>query len=69
MLAPTPLLMVHGSGDQAVPVSDAREAYDIAGEPKSFVLVDTHDHVEINDREDSVSHAVDAAVAWFGKHL
>jgi hypothetical protein len=35
MLAPTPLLMVHGSGDQAVPVSDAREAYYIAGEPKS----------------------------------
>lgn len=69
MLAPRPLLIVHGSGDSAVPPSDAKEAYDLAGEPKKFLLVETNDHVEIYDRDDAVRHAVDAAAEWFGAHL
>jgi fermentation-respiration switch protein FrsA (DUF1100 family) len=68
LLTSTPLLVVHGSGDQAVPPDDARAAHDAAGGPKRLVLLDTTNHVDLYDREDLVSTAVDAASAWFAQH-
>lgn len=70
MLAPTPLLVVHGQGDQAVPASDAQAAFDSAGEPKALVLLEAvTNHVDLYDRPDLVGEALDAAAAWFVKHL
>ena len=69
LLATTPLLIVHGTGDQACPLDDARSAFDAASGPKELVTVDATNHVDIYDREDLVTAAVDSAAAWFGEHL
>jgi fermentation-respiration switch protein FrsA (DUF1100 family) len=70
MLTATPLLIVHGTGDQACPPDDARSAYDAAGGPKELVWLDeATKHVDIYDREDLVTAAAESAVAWFDKHL
>ncbi len=43
-IAPRPLLLVHGSQDETVEVSDARKLYDRAGEPKQISIVEGAGH-------------------------
>lgn len=43
-IAPRPLLLVHGSRDETVPVSHARRLCEIAGEPKQLVIIDGAGH-------------------------
>jgi fermentation-respiration switch protein FrsA (DUF1100 family) len=69
MLTGTPLLVVHGRGDAAVPVADAERTVAAAGGPAELVLVDADDHVGLYDRPDLVAAAADAAAAWFRRHL
>jgi uncharacterized protein len=69
MLSPTPLLMVHGSGDQAVPPADAQAAFEAVGEPKKLVWVDARNHVDIYDQEELVEPTADAAAEWFHRYL
>ncbi|MFE2088803.1 alpha/beta hydrolase [Streptomyces sp. NPDC059460] len=45
-LVTAPLLIVHGSGDQAIPVADAEAAFAAAPEPKELLLLDTSNHIE-----------------------
>jgi fermentation-respiration switch protein FrsA (DUF1100 family) len=65
----TPLLVVHGTGDQAVPIDDARAAAAAAIGPTDLVLVDANNHIDLYDVETLVDAAVDATVAWFDQHL
>lgn len=39
-----PLLIVHGSCDEAVPLLEAKELYDVANEPKKLVVIKNADH-------------------------
>jgi dipeptidyl aminopeptidase/acylaminoacyl peptidase len=41
---PRPLLLVHGSRDETVEVSDAHRLYDRAGEPKQIIIVEGAGH-------------------------
>jgi fermentation-respiration switch protein FrsA (DUF1100 family) len=43
-IAPRPLLLVHGSQDELVPVSHAHRLYEIAEEPKKLVIIDGAGH-------------------------
>ena len=43
-ISPRPLLLVHGSRDEIVAVSDAYKLYEHAGEPKQMVIVDGAGH-------------------------
>ncbi len=43
-IAPRPLLLVHGSQDELVPVADAHKLYAGAGEPKRLVVVQGAGH-------------------------
>ncbi len=43
-IAPRPLLLVHGGGDEAVDVSHAYKLYTRAGEPKQIIIVDGAGH-------------------------
>lgn len=43
-VAPRPLLLVHGSEDELVPVGNAYRLYDKAGEPKKLAIVDGAGH-------------------------
>jgi fermentation-respiration switch protein FrsA (DUF1100 family) len=43
-IAPRPLLLVHGSQDELVPLSHARRLYQIAEEPKQLAIIDGAGH-------------------------
>ena len=62
-IAPRPLLLVHGSQDETVEVSDAHKLYDKAGEPKQLIIVDGAEHgLRQNDR------AMTAVLDWLKSH-
>jgi fermentation-respiration switch protein FrsA (DUF1100 family) len=69
LVSPTPLLIVHGRGDQAIPVTDAQTAFELAGEPKQILLLDTTNHIELYDDDTYVLSAVEAAVSFFDAHI
>jgi uncharacterized protein len=58
-IAPRPLLIVHGTADEVVPVTHARLLYERAGEPKTLVLLEGIEH-----RLRQVPSALDTAVEW-----
>lgn len=43
-IAPRPLLLIHGTADEVVPLADAQLLFRAAGEPKKMVLVEGADH-------------------------
>lgn len=43
-LTPRPLLLIHGSNDQSVPLEDAKILYKQAAEPKQLAVIDGADH-------------------------
>ncbi|MDH7578124.1 MAG: alpha/beta fold hydrolase [Bacillota bacterium] len=43
-IAPRPLLIVHGEADELVPVSEAEELFQAAGEPSELFLIPGGDH-------------------------
>ncbi len=43
-ISPRPLLIIHGTEDKTVPVSQARELYEAAHEPKELLTIDGADH-------------------------
>ena len=69
MLAPTPLLIVHGRTDAYLPPEDARRAFEQAGEPKEALWLDTSNHIDLYDNDTYVLPAVDRTAAWFHQHL
>jgi len=62
-ISPRPLLLVHGSRDETVEVSDAHKLYARAGEPKQLVIVDGAQHrLRQNDR------AMAIVLDWLKSH-
>jgi uncharacterized protein len=43
-IAPRPLLLIHGTADQTIPVSHTQRLYDAAGAPKELWLADGAGH-------------------------
>jgi len=43
-ISPRPLLVIHGTADEAVPVREAEDLFAAAGEPKELVLIPGADH-------------------------
>ncbi|KUJ70097.1 hypothetical protein ACZ90_07010 [Streptomyces albus subsp. albus] len=68
-LLTAPLLIVHGSGDQAIPVADAEAAFAAAPEPKELLLLDTTNHIDLYDDDTYVLPAIDRAVSFFDSNL
>jgi len=69
LLAPTPLLIVHGTTDTALLPEYAQAAYDAAIGPKRLVWVETHNHIELYDQDPYVSRATEAIIEWLGEYL
>jgi fermentation-respiration switch protein FrsA (DUF1100 family) len=69
LVAPTPLLVVHGTVDPATPPRYAQEVYDTAVKPKSLVWVETTNHVQIYDVEPYVGQAVSALTGWLDEQM
>jgi fermentation-respiration switch protein FrsA (DUF1100 family) len=69
MLQDTPLLVVHGRGDQALPLADAEAAVEAATGPARLVVVEAENHNDLYDVAPLVDEAVAAALEWFALHL
>jgi uncharacterized protein len=69
LVAPTPLLVIHGTVDTALLPEHAQATFDAAREPKALHWIETHDHVELYDQEPYVGDAARQAVAWLDRHL
>jgi fermentation-respiration switch protein FrsA (DUF1100 family) len=69
LVAPTPLLIVHGTTDFFLLPEYAQAAYDAAVGPKQLVWIETHNHIEVYDQRPYVDEAVEALVPWLDAHL
>jgi len=69
LVAPTPLLIVHGTRDRALPPEYAQKAYEAALGPKELVWIETHNHIELYDQGPYVSEAAAHAIRWLDQHL
>jgi uncharacterized protein len=66
-VAPRPILLIHSTCDEVIPVEDVYRLYDAAGEPKELWVADATSHcgVYFIDREDYCRRVA----AFFARHL
>ena len=69
LVAPIPLLIVHGTRDTALLPEYAQQAYDAAIGPKELIWIETHNHIELYDHDPYVSEACRQIVSWLGRYV
>lgn len=69
LVAPTPLLIVHGTVDDALLPAYAQATFDAAQGAKDLVWVETHNHVELYDQDPYVTEATGHTIRWLDQHL
>lgn len=62
-----PILIIQGSGDNIVPVEDARTLYKLANEPKRLEIIDGADHVFSEPAH--LERVVNLSLEWFKTYL
>jgi len=62
-IAPRPLLLVHGSGDETVDISHAHKLYGRAGEPKQIITVEGATH-RLRQNERAMAIVIDWLKSW-----
>ena len=65
MIAPRPLLAVHGQSDAVVPVANARKIYSSAGFPKELKIIPQADHQFTRHYHEAWQITLD----WLAKHF
>jgi hypothetical protein len=69
LVAPAPLLLVHGTRDLFLLPEYAQAVYDAAVGPKELVWIETHNHIELYDQDPYVSEAVQHILRWLSVHM
>lgn len=69
LVAPTPLLIVHGTKDMTLLPEYAQQVYDAALGPKELIWIETHNHIEFYDQNPYVREAAVQAIEWLDKYL
>jgi len=69
LLAPTPLLIMHGTTDFFLLPEYAQETYDAAIGPKELIWLETHNHIELYDQDPYVSEACRHVAEWLGRNM
>ncbi len=69
LLAPTPLLIVHGSRDDFCFPDFAQATYDASTGPKQLVWIEAHNHIEFYDQDPYVSQAAAVAIDWLADNV
>jgi steroid delta-isomerase-like uncharacterized protein len=67
LIAPTPLLMIHGERD-LIPPDAVRSVFERAGDPKKLVVLDCL-HTDLYNREPWMTQSANAAIEWFDHYL
>ncbi len=62
-----PILIIHGTADETIPLFHARQIYAWASEPKTLELLDGADH--LFRKGDTLDRLCRKAAAWFGTNL
>ena len=62
-----PLLVLHAPGDEIVGIDNARQIFEAARHPKSFVSLDGADH--LLTRHEDAAFVAEVVSAWYGRHL
>jgi fermentation-respiration switch protein FrsA (DUF1100 family) len=69
LVAPAPLLIIHGTKDVTLPPEYAQQAYDAAIGPKELIWIETHNHIELYDHRPYVNAAAALTVEWLDRYL
>jgi hypothetical protein len=69
LLAPTPLLIVHGTQDFFLLPEFAQATYDAATGPKQLTWIETHNHIELYDQNPYVTQAADTVTKFLIESL
>lgn len=69
LLAPTPLLVVHGTRDDFCFPDFAQTTYDASNGPKELVWIEAHNHIEFYDQDPYVSQAATVVTDWLAANL
>jgi uncharacterized protein len=69
LVAPRPLLVIHGTTDVLLPPRYAQAVFDRAGEPKALHWIETSNHVELYDQAPFVPEAVETLIDWLETNL
>jgi fermentation-respiration switch protein FrsA (DUF1100 family) len=69
LVAPTPLMIIHGTTDAALLPEYAQQAYDAAQGSKELVWIQTHNHIELYDQDPYVPEATSHAIRWLDQHV
>ncbi len=69
LVAPTPLLVVHGTVDDALLPEYAQAVFDAAQGEKDLVWIEASNHIELYDQDPYVSEAAAHAIGWLDRHL
>lgn len=69
LVAPTPLLVIHGTTDAALLPEHAQRVFDAATGDKQLTWIDTHNHVELYDQRRYVEQAVQHTLDWLASRL
>jgi fermentation-respiration switch protein FrsA (DUF1100 family) len=69
LVAPRPLLVIHGTTDVLLPPATRRACMTRAGEPKQLHWIETVNHVERYDQAPYVPRAPERIVPWLDSHL
>lgn len=68
LVAPTPLLIVHGTVDLFLWPELAQRVYDAAHGDKEIAWIETHNHIELYDQRPYVSQAAGYVLDWLDRH-
>jgi uncharacterized protein len=68
LVAPAPLLFIHGETDDVAHIELTREMYQKAGKPKKFVALPNMDHIDL-DTGGGLQQQVKISLKWFKKYL
>ncbi len=62
------LLVMHSPFDETVNIENAKRIYDLAKHPKSFISLDTADHLLMKNPRDS-RYVAGVLAAWSSRYL
>lgn len=68
LVAPTPLMVIHGTTDTALLPEYAQAVYDAAQGTKELVWIETDNHIQLYDQDPYVSEAVTHILRWLDEH-
>lgn len=62
-----PILVIHGSSDEVVPLEHSQKLYETAVEPKRLEIIDGANHVF--SQSEHLNNVIDLSLDWFKKYL